>query len=147
MLNKLVNAYVEKHVSIHRPAGQLAFFDEETTRYKHELDQAEGQLESFSQEQGGVAPQVSRDITLQKLNEFAASLESTRAEMSATEKKIANLEQQAGATPDRHDHLSARNRRWRRPATVEEHAADAGIEAYRTAHQVSAGIPTGAGSG
>jgi uncharacterized protein involved in exopolysaccharide biosynthesis len=101
VLNNLVNAYVEKHVSIHRPAGQLAFFDEETNRYKQELDQAEGQLKNFSQEQGGVAPQVSRDITLQKLNEFAASLESTRAEMAATEKKIANLEQQAGATPDR----------------------------------------------
>lgn len=101
VLNNVVNAYVEKHVSIHRPAGQLAFFDEETNRYKQELDQAEGQLKSFSQEQGGVAPQVSRDITLQKLNEFAASLESTRAEMAATEKKIANLEQQAGATPDR----------------------------------------------
>jgi uncharacterized protein involved in exopolysaccharide biosynthesis len=101
VLNNLVNAYVEKHVSIHRPAGQLAFFDEETNRYKHELDQAEGQLKHFSQEQGGVAPQVSRDITLQKLNEFAAALESTRAEMAATEKKIANLEQQAGATPDR----------------------------------------------
>ncbi len=101
VLNDVVNAYVEKHVSIHRPTGQLAFFDEETNRYKHELDQAEGQLKSFSQEQGGVAPQVSRDITLQKLNEFAASLESTRAEMSATEQKIANLEQQAGATPDR----------------------------------------------
>jgi len=101
VLNNLVNAYIEKHVAIHRPAGQLAFFDEETNRYKHELDLAETQLRNFSQEQGGVAPQVSRDITLQKLNEFAASLESTRAEMAATEKKIANLEQQAGSTPDR----------------------------------------------
>ncbi|HVI08126.1 MAG TPA: Wzz/FepE/Etk N-terminal domain-containing protein [Candidatus Binatia bacterium] len=101
VLNNLVNAYIDKHVAIHRPAGQLAFFDEETNRYKRELDQAEGQLRNFAQEQGGVAPQVSRDITLQKLNEFAASLESTRAEMAATEKKIANLEQQAGSTPDR----------------------------------------------
>jgi uncharacterized protein involved in exopolysaccharide biosynthesis len=101
VLNNLVNAYVEKHVSIHRPAGQLAFFDQETNRYKHELDQAESQLKAFSQGQGGVAPQISRDITLQKLNEFAASLESTRAEMAATEKRIANLENQAGSTPDR----------------------------------------------
>ncbi len=96
-----MNAYIDKHVAIHRPAGQLAFFDEETNRYKHELDQAEGQLKRFSQEQGGVAPQVSRDITLQKLNEFAASLETTRAEMAGTEQKIANLEKQAGTTPDR----------------------------------------------
>jgi len=101
VLNNLVNAYIEKHVSIHRPTGQLAFFDEETNRYKHELDQAEDQLKTFSEAQGGVAPQISRDITLQKLNEFAASLESTRAEMAGTEKRIANLEQQAGSTPDR----------------------------------------------
>jgi uncharacterized protein involved in exopolysaccharide biosynthesis len=101
VLNNLVNAYIEKHVAIHRPAGQLAFFDEETNRYKHELDQAEDQLKNFAQEQGGVAPQVARDITLQKLNEFAASLEGTRAEMAATEQKIANLEQQSGSTPDR----------------------------------------------
>lgn len=101
VLNNLVAAYVDKHVSIHRPAGQFEFFDEETNRYKHDLDQAESQLRAFSQEQGGVAPQISRDITLQKLNDFSASLESTRAEMAATEKRINNLEQQAGATPDR----------------------------------------------
>jgi len=101
VLNNLVNAYIDKHVAIHRPAGQMEFFEEETKRYKNDLDQAEGQLRKFSQEQGGVAPQISRDITLQKLNDFAAGLESTRAEMVAVEKKIANLEQQAGNTPDR----------------------------------------------
>jgi uncharacterized protein involved in exopolysaccharide biosynthesis len=101
VLNNLVNAYIEKHIAVHRPADQLAFFDEETSRYKHELDQAEDQLRNFAQEQGGVAPQVARDITLQKLNEFSAALEGTRAEMAATEQKIANLEQQSGSTPDR----------------------------------------------
>lgn len=101
VLNNLVNAYIDKHVAIHRPAGQLEFFEEETNRYKKDLDDAEAQLRKFSQEQGGVAPTVSRDITLNKLNDFSANLESTRAEMVATEKKIANLEQQAGNTPDR----------------------------------------------
>jgi uncharacterized protein involved in exopolysaccharide biosynthesis len=101
VLNNLVNAYIDKHVAIHRPAGQLEFFEEETNRYKKDLDDAEAQLRKFSQEQGGVAPTVARDITLNKLNDFSAGLESTRAEMVATEKKIANLEQQAGNTPDR----------------------------------------------
>jgi uncharacterized protein involved in exopolysaccharide biosynthesis len=101
VLNNLVSAYVDKHVSIHRPAGQMEFFEEETNRYKHDLDQAETQLKKFSEQQGGVAPQISRDITLQKLNDFSATLETTRADMAATEKKINSLEQQAGATPDR----------------------------------------------
>jgi uncharacterized protein involved in exopolysaccharide biosynthesis len=101
VLNNIVSAYVEKHVAVNRPAGQLKFFEEETDRYKHDLDSAEDQLKKFSQEQGGVAPQVARDITLQKLNDFSAALEQTRAEMSATEKKIQDLQQQAGTTPDR----------------------------------------------
>ncbi|MGD0988076.1 MAG: GumC family protein [Candidatus Sulfotelmatobacter sp.] len=101
VLNNIVNAYIEKHVAVNRPAGQLQFFEEEVDRYKHDLDAAEDQLKKFSQEQGGVAPQISRDITLQKLNDFSASLEQTRAEMAATEKKIQELQSQAGTTPDR----------------------------------------------
>ncbi|HEY3839074.1 MAG TPA: Wzz/FepE/Etk N-terminal domain-containing protein, partial [Bryobacteraceae bacterium] len=101
VLNNVISAYVEKHVAVNRPPGQLKFFEEETDRYKHDLDQAEEQLKKFSQEQGGVAPQISRDITLQKLNDFSSSLEQTRAEMAATEKKIGELEKQSGTTPDR----------------------------------------------
>jgi len=101
VLNNVITAYTEKHVAVNRPPGQLKFFEEETDRYKHDLDQAEEQLKSFSQEQSGVAPQVSRDMTLQKLNDFSASLEQTRAEMAATEQKIHELEKQSGTTPDR----------------------------------------------
>jgi uncharacterized protein involved in exopolysaccharide biosynthesis len=101
VLNNVIAAYVDKHVAVNRPPGQLKFFEEETDRYKHDLDQAEEQLKKFSEAQGGVAPQVSRDITLQKLNDFSSSLESTRAEMAATEKKIGELEKQSGTTPDR----------------------------------------------
>jgi len=101
VLGNVITAYVEKHVAVNRPPGQLKFFEEETDRYKHDLDQAEEQLKKFSQEQSGVAPQISRDITLQKLNDFSASLEQTRAEMAATEQKIHELERQSGTTPDR----------------------------------------------
>jgi uncharacterized protein involved in exopolysaccharide biosynthesis len=101
VLSNLIAAYVEKHVAVNRPAGQLKFFEDETTRYKHDLDEAEDQLKKFSQAQGGVAPQISRDITLQKLNDFSAGLEQARAEMAATEQKIQELQKQAGLTPDR----------------------------------------------
>jgi len=101
VLTNVIAAYVDKHVAVNRPPGQLKFFEEETDRYKHDLDQAEEQLKKFSKEQSGVAPQISRDMTLQKLNDFSASLEQTRAEMAATEKKIQELEKQAGITPDR----------------------------------------------
>jgi uncharacterized protein involved in exopolysaccharide biosynthesis len=34
VLNNIVNAYIEKHVAVNRPAGQLQFFEEEVDRYK-----------------------------------------------------------------------------------------------------------------
>ena len=145
VLNNLVNAYIDKHVSIHRPAGQMEFFEQETNRYKKDLDNAETQLKKFSEQQGGVAPQISRDITLQKLNDFSASLETTRAEMAATEKKINSLEQQAGATPDR---LTTAVRETDDGAVLQQLKStllDPGNQAHRTAHQVSADLPPGAG--
>jgi len=101
VLETLSNAYIDKHLAVHRPAGQVKFFEQETERYHRNLEEAEGQLKAFAGEQGGVAPQLARDMTLQKLNDFSATLESTQAEMKATEQRIRDLQKQMGSTPDR----------------------------------------------
>jgi uncharacterized protein involved in exopolysaccharide biosynthesis len=99
VLKNLNDAYIKKHAEVNRPAGQFKFFDQEAERYKTELSDAETQLSHFAAEQGGVAPLVARDQTLQRLTEFTATLAQTRADMAATEQKIRTLETQAGAMP------------------------------------------------
>ena len=101
VLDVLSNAYIDQHLAVHRPVGQVKFFEQETDRYRQNLAEAEGQLKKFADQQGGVAPQLARDMTLQKLNDFSATLESTRAEMASTEQRIRDLERQLGTTPDR----------------------------------------------
>jgi len=101
VLSTLSKAYIDKHLEVHRPPGQLKFFEQETELYRQDLDKAEDQLKQFAQEQGGVAPLLARDITLQKLNDFNASLQQTRADMAATQHRIQDLEKQAGSTPER----------------------------------------------
>jgi uncharacterized protein involved in exopolysaccharide biosynthesis len=101
VLSTLADAYIKKHLEVHRPPGQVKFFEQETERYRKDLDQAENQLRDFAQQQGGVAPLLARDITLQKLNDFNASLQQTRADMASTQKRIQDLEKQAGSTPER----------------------------------------------
>jgi uncharacterized protein involved in exopolysaccharide biosynthesis len=101
VLKNLNEAYIKKHAEVNRPAGQFKFFDQEAERYKKELADAEHQLGQFAAEQGGVAPLLARDQTLTRLTEFSATLQSTRAEMSATEQKIRTLETQSGAVPSR----------------------------------------------
>jgi uncharacterized protein involved in exopolysaccharide biosynthesis len=101
VLRALGDAYIQKHVDVHSQPGQVKFFDEETERYKKDLGDAEAQLKVFSQQPDGVAPQMTRDITLQKLSEFRSSLQQTRAEMASTEQRINTLQKQAGTTPER----------------------------------------------
>jgi len=101
VLSVLGDAYLKKNVAVHRPPGQFEFFDQETEAYRKNLADAESKLKTFSSEDGGVAPQMARDITLQKLSEFRASLQQTRAEIAGTEERIKALEKQAGTTPQR----------------------------------------------
>jgi len=101
VLGTLGEAYLKKNVAVHRPPGQFEFFDQETEAYQKSLADAEGKLKTFSNEEGGVAPQMARDITLQKLSEFRASLQQTRAEIASTEERIRALEKQANTTPQR----------------------------------------------
>jgi uncharacterized protein involved in exopolysaccharide biosynthesis len=101
VLRVLADAYMQKHVAVHSPPGQVEFFAQETERYKKNLSDAETQLKQFSEQSDGVAPQVSRDITLQKLSEFRSSLAQTQAETASTQERIKTLEKQAGLTPER----------------------------------------------
>jgi len=101
VLSALGDAYLKKNVAVHRPPGQFEFFDQETESYKSNLSEAEAKLKVFSSEDDGVAPQLARDITLQKFNEFHASLQQTRAEIASTEERIRALEKQSDTTPQR----------------------------------------------
>ncbi len=95
------DAYIEKHVSVHTPPGQVQFFDQETERYKKNLADAEAQMKVFSEQQNGVAPTTSRDIALQKLSEFRGMLQQTNADLASTDQRIQTLEKQAKTTPER----------------------------------------------
>src|SRR5258707_933400 len=88
VLESLDNFYVEKHVAVNHPTGQVQFFEQQALQYRKDLADAEARLKEFASQQGGVAPQVSRDIALQRLSEFAANLYQTQAEMKSSAEKI-----------------------------------------------------------
>jgi succinoglycan biosynthesis transport protein ExoP len=117
VLKSLNKFYLDKHLAVHHPVGQLAFFEEETEAYRKNLTQAEEKLKEFSGGDGGIAPQVQRDLTLQKLNEFSATLQQTRTEIQATGKRIQDLRSQAESTPGR---LTTQTRKADNPAVLEQ---------------------------
>ncbi len=101
VLQALDDAYLQKNLAVHHPAGEFQFFEQEAQTYQKSLLEAEAQLTEFSRQQGGVSPQLARDITLQKLSDFAANLQQTYADIASTEKRIDDLEKQEGSTPQR----------------------------------------------
>ena len=101
VLQSLDDTYLAKHLEIHHPSGQFQFFDQQAEQYRLKMEADEALLKQFSAEQGGVAPTVLRDMTLQKLADFNSQLSTTRASISETQTRIADLEKQLQTVPSR----------------------------------------------
>lgn len=101
VLSVLDDVYLQKNQEVQRTPGQFAFFDQQTQRAKAELDAAEEKLKAFPQETGTANPNLARDITLQKVNEFNLSLGQTEAALAESKQKIAAMEQLSQTTPTR----------------------------------------------
>lgn len=101
VLRTLNDAYIQKHLEVHHPGGQVKFFEQETDTYRKALADAEQRLKEFSDQHGGVAPAQVRDLTLTKLAEFNSTLSTTRADIASAEQRIHDLESQQKSTPSR----------------------------------------------
>lgn len=101
VMNEIARLYLEKHRDVHRFPGQFEFFQRETDQYRKGLQQTELQLADFPRKYGAVSPALDRDITLQKLSDFQASFEQTRASIAETQERIRELQSLGTATPPR----------------------------------------------
>lgn len=102
VLDKLVQVYMTTHTAVHHPAGQYAFFAKQANEYRKKLEAAQAQLAAFpSTTTGAVAPAMDRELTMQKLEGFRASLDETRAAIAETNQRIQRLQQAEKATPER----------------------------------------------
>jgi len=101
VLATLDDAYLQKHLDIHHPSGQFEFFDQQAAKYQQDMMASETKLKQFADEQGGVAPSVMRDMTLQKLADFKSQLSTTRASIAESQRRIGDLEKQAQSVPSR----------------------------------------------
>jgi uncharacterized protein involved in exopolysaccharide biosynthesis len=101
VLEVLDNVYLQKHKEVQRTSGQYEFFSREVDRAKAELEVSEDKLKKFPKKIGTANPSLSRDIALQKVNEFNVSLGQTRASIAETQKKIDAMEQLEKTTPPR----------------------------------------------
>jgi uncharacterized protein involved in exopolysaccharide biosynthesis len=101
VLQSVANAYLEKHMDVHRPSGELRFFEQQTGESRSELDEAKQKLLNFSASQAVVAAGLQRDLALQKLSEMDASYRQTRLDVAEMQQRVIGLENQLTKLPER----------------------------------------------
>jgi len=101
VLHSLANVYMEKHMAVHRPEGELTFFEQQTAHSRQRLEESSGRLRSFAKSHGVVAAAQQRDLALQKLSELEAGARQTRIEVVETRHRVAALQEQLAQLPER----------------------------------------------
>ena len=101
VLSTLASLYLEKHVTVHRPAGAFDFFQKESEKYRQGLTAAEARLVNFNNGGSVVSAQLEKPVALQKLAEFDAMLRQTQAAIAETQQRILILEEQEASIPTR----------------------------------------------
>jgi succinoglycan biosynthesis transport protein ExoP len=101
VLQSLSNYYLEKHMQVHRPAGQFHFFDQQTAESRQQLDSAERKLLGFTKNHGIVVAAQQRDLLLQRLDAAEGNYGLTQLQMAETEHRVQELDTEVAELPQR----------------------------------------------
>ena len=106
VLQSLAGVYLEKHIEVHRPGGQLHFFDQQTLESRRQLDSAKKKLVEFTGHRGVVMAAQQRDLLLTRLDNEEAMYGQTEVEASETQRRLHQLDEQMQRLPARTATLS-----------------------------------------
>lgn len=101
VLQCLANAYLEKHAAVHRPNGELPFFEQQTDESRRQLDQTEEKLLQFMIAHDVVAASQQRDLALQNLSATDAGYRATRVELAEAQRRLRELQAKLATLPER----------------------------------------------
>jgi uncharacterized protein involved in exopolysaccharide biosynthesis len=101
VLKSLGDLYMAKHVAVHRPAGSLEFFANETNRYHTELQRAEDNLRSFDRQNAIAAPDEQRTQMAAQVAESVGLQHQAEQSIAADQERIKEDQKQMSATPAR----------------------------------------------
>ena len=101
VLQSVASAYLAKHMTVHRPGGEVHFFEQETGESRRQLEEAKSRLLEFSQSHGVVEAAQERDLALQKLSELDASYRQTEIDLAGTRQQIVELETELAGMAER----------------------------------------------
>jgi len=101
IVQAVVEVYMEQNLSANRAQGSQArqFLEEQLDGLRNELAQTRDRLENFQTSSGFLGTAVETDSITESLNNFASQVAAARADLSATEQRIAQLRTQLSDDP------------------------------------------------
>jgi uncharacterized protein involved in exopolysaccharide biosynthesis len=100
-LTTLSKVYLEKHMRVHRPEGQLRFFDRQTVESRKQLEEAKLKLLKFTRKRGVISAALQRDLMLQRVENLEAVYGQSQVETASTERRVQALEKEMSDLPRR----------------------------------------------
>ena len=101
VLQSVANAYLKKHAVVHRPGGEVQFFEQLTKDSRNELEEAERKLLEFTSGHGVVVASQERDLALQKLSDVEGNDRQTRIDLRETQQRVTELQALLSTLPER----------------------------------------------
>jgi uncharacterized protein involved in exopolysaccharide biosynthesis len=101
VLQSVANAYLEKHMAVHRPNGELHFFEQQTAESRKQLEESKLKLLQFTARNGVVEASQQRDLAVQKLSDLDASDRQTRIDLAETRQRVSELQGLLATLPER----------------------------------------------
>lgn len=101
VLQSLAGVYLEKHTAVHRPGGEMPFFEAQMSESRRALEDSKQRLLQFAVMHGVAAAGLQRDLAIQKLSDMDANNRQTQIDLAETEQRVANLQALLATLPER----------------------------------------------
>ena len=101
VLQGLANLYLDKHLKLHRPPGTQEFFQNQSSRYGEQLQDAETSLSSFQEQNHFISLEQEKQLNLQKMADVRSRYLESVGAVKDTRERIDKLQRQLGTVPTR----------------------------------------------
>jgi uncharacterized protein involved in exopolysaccharide biosynthesis len=101
VLQGLANLYLDKHLKLHRPPGTQEFFQNQSSRYGEQLQDAETSLAAFQEKNHFISLEQEKQLNLQKMADVRSRYLESVGAVKDTSERIAKLQKQLNTVPAR----------------------------------------------
>jgi len=101
VIDQLIDAYLEKHIDVHRTAGSYKFFNEQTDQFQNSLAQSEEDLRTLKDTTGIASLDEQRLVLVKRIGDLQQEIETAEAALAGSSAKVWSLQKTLTEVPEK----------------------------------------------